>query len=49
MARKMEGFQKVDKSVSEETLNWLEPMFHEAVNLVLKAGLQSKHHEQTFF
>ena len=45
----MEGFQKVGESVSEETLNWLDPMFREAVKLVWKAGRQSKHHEQTFF
>ena len=49
MARKMDGFQKVDEGASEETLNWLEPMFHDAVNLVLKTGRQSKHHDQAFF
>ena len=45
----MKGFQKVDEGASEETLNWLEPMFHEVVNLVLKASRQSKHHEQASF
>ena len=30
----MDGLQEVDESVSKETLNWLDPMFHEAVNLV---------------
>ena len=49
MSSKMEAFQKVGESASEERLNWLEPMFREAVKLVLKAGRQSKHHKQSFF
>ena len=45
----MEDFQKVGESASEETLNWLETMFHEAVKLVLRARRQSKHHKQASF
>ena len=49
MSSKMDGLQEVGESASEETLNWPDLIFHEAVNLVLKAGRQSKNHDQAFF